>query len=132
WFLVRGLRDRRRASAQGAAGAPGAWVVVGAAAAVGLVILLVSVAAGGVAPWLDYVNVLRAGSAANVIDPRNAGPAAQFALVTGGSEGFAHTFQLAVTAMALVLTAAAAWLRDDTLESFAWTTVASLIILPVT
>ena len=38
---------------------------------------------GGIQPWLDYVAVVRAGSSADLVDPRNAGPAAQLALLLG-------------------------------------------------
>ncbi len=37
-----------------------------------------------------------------------------------------------MAAVALIVTAGAAWLRDDTLESFGWAAVASLVVLPVT
>ena len=140
WFLVRGLRDRRRnprgvsppAAPQPASRVPGPWLVVAAAAAVGLAILAVSLIAGGSTPWLDYVAVLRAGSAAEVVDARNIGPAAQLALLAGGGESLGRLAQVVVSLLAVAGTAVAAWTRDDTVESFAWATVASLVILPVT
>jgi len=140
WFLVRGLRDRRRTprGVRGsgrpapASGVPGPLIVAASAAAVGLAILVVSLIAGGVTPWLDYAAVLRAGSAAEVVDARNIGPAAQLALLVGGGESLGRLAQIVVLLVAVAGTAAAAWGRDDTVESFAWATVASLVILPVT
>ena len=140
WFLARGLRDHRRtprpAATSGrlitASGVPGPWVVAAAAAAVGLAILVVSLAAGGITPWLDYVAVLRAGSGADVVDARNIGPAAQLALLAGGGEGLGRLAQVLVSMLAVTVTVVAAWTRDDPVESFAWATVASLVVLPVT
>ena len=140
WFLARGLRDHRRtprpAAASGrlitASGVPGPWVVAAAAAAVGLAILVVSLAAGGITPWLDYVAVLRAGSGADVVDARNIGPAAQLALLAGGGEDLGRLAQVLVSILAVAVTVVAAWIRDDRVESFAWATVASLVVLPVT
>jgi hypothetical protein len=126
WFLVRGLRERR-AGRRGSS-----WEVLAAAVAVGAVILGLSLLAGGVSPWLDYVTVLRAGSGADIVDVRNVGLAAQIALVLGGSESLARLAQIVVSAGALALTAWTAWYRDDALESFGWATVASLVVLPIT
>ena len=51
----------------------------------------VSVLVGGTQPWIDYATVVRAGSGADLVDPRNAGPAAQIALLArrrrGGAGG---------------------------------------------
>jgi Glycosyltransferase family 87 len=127
WFVVRGLRDRRRGEA-----APGGWIVIGSAAAIMLAVVAASVIVGGFSPWSDYVSVLRAGADASFIDSRNIGPAPQLALLTGAGEATARTLAVIVAAVALIVTAGAAWLRDDTLESFGWAAVASLVVLPVT
>ena len=49
---------------------------------------------GGVSFWTDYVAVVRAGSSADLVDPRNAGPAAQLAILLGAGDGFARTAQI--------------------------------------
>jgi amino acid transporter len=82
--------------------------------------------------WSEYISIVRAGSGADLVDPRNAGPAAQIALLTGGGETFARTLQIPVTLLALALTAVAAWSRPDPVESLAWAAAVSLVILPVT
>jgi hypothetical protein len=140
WFLVRGFRDRRPAQPgttgsqvlDGPRGVSGAWLVAGAAAAVLAVIGIVSLAVGGASPWMDYATVVRAAAAASLVDARNVGPASQLALVTGGDDAAARTVQFAFTGIAIVGTAVAAWFLDDTVESFGWAAVASLVILPVT
>jgi Glycosyltransferase family 87 len=136
WFVVRGLRDRRRRNAHDGMPKPakiaGSWTVVLTAVAVGLVVLGLSFAVGGISPWSDYLNVLRSVAGAAVVDVPNVGPAAQLALLSGGGEGLARLLQIGVIVAALAGTAAVAWYRDDTLESFGWATVASLVILPVT
>jgi hypothetical protein len=103
-----------------------------AAVGTGAAILAVSLLIGGAAPWSEYVAVVRAGSGADLVDPRNAGPAAQIALWTGGGEAFARTLQIPVTLLALVVTLVAAWSRRDAVESLAWAAAASLVTLPVT
>ena len=137
WFVARGLRERRqhsasRAAAGGALLTPGTWLVAAAAVAVGIVIVGLSLAASGFTPWIDYSTVLRAGAGAAIVDSRNAGPAVQVALLVGGGEGTARLPQVAVTLAAIGGTVAVAWVCEDTLESFAWATIASLVILPVT
>jgi hypothetical protein len=103
-----------------------------AAVITGIAIVAVSLLVGGSLPWIEYVAVVRAGSGADLVDPRNAGPAAQIALLTGGGEAFARTLQIPVTLLALAVTALAAWSRRDPVESLAWAAAASLVILPVT
>jgi hypothetical protein len=144
WFLVRGLRDRGRRPGPGhgtgppapppggLARLPGGWLVALAALAVGLAVLAISLLANGSGPWTDYAAVVRAGTGTTLLDSRNAGPAVQIALLLGGGEGGARLLQIAVTLAAVGGTVAAAWWCPDTLESFAWATVASLVILPVT
>jgi hypothetical protein len=103
-----------------------------AAVVTGIVVLAVSLLVGGVSVWSEYVAVVRAGSGADLVDPRNAGPAAQIALLTGAGEAFARTLQIPVTLLAIALTAVVAWARRDLVESLAWAAAASLVILPVT
>jgi glycosyl transferase family 87 len=120
WLVVRAVRSdvARRA-----------WLAV---VTTGVAIIAVSLLIGGAAPWSEYLAVVRAGSGADLVDPRNAGPAAQIALWTGGGEAFARTLQIPVAVVALVVTVVAAWSRRDAVESLAWAAAASLVTLPVT
>lgn len=124
WLVVRATRS---ATARRA---------VASAIVASLAILVVSLAVGGWQPWLDYSAVVRAGSGADLVDPRNAGPAAQVALVVGGggtaAEALARTLQIPVTIGALLLTAVVAVRMADPVESLAWAAAASLVVLPVT
>jgi hypothetical protein len=126
WFLTRALRERRR-EGPGSAG-----LVVASAVILGALIVAASVAIGGTSVWSDYLDVVRAGSAAAIVDPRNAGLAAQVAMVAGGDDAMARALHLVVGATAVVVTVWAAWRRLDPVESFAWATAASLATLPVT
>jgi hypothetical protein len=98
----------------------------------GAVIVAVSLVVGGTSVWAEYVAVVRAGSGADLVDPRNAGPAAQIALWSGAGETFARTLQIPIALLALAITAIVAWSRRDTVESLSWAAAASLVILPVT
>jgi hypothetical protein len=120
WFLVRVGRDRN------------ARRVVVIALGVSAAVLGLSLVVGGVQPWLDYAAVVRAGSSADLVDPRNAGPAAQVALVLGGDDTTARLLHLPVFVAALVLTALAARRVADPVTSLAIAAAASLVILPVT
>lgn len=106
------------------------------AIAVGTAVVLVSLVVGGAEPWLDYGAVIRAGSGADLVDPRNAGPASLIAAALGGggsdSEAMARLLQIAVTGVALVVTVVAARAVADKVESLAWASAASFVILPVT
>ncbi|HEX5822976.1 MAG TPA: glycosyltransferase 87 family protein [Candidatus Limnocylindrales bacterium] len=121
WFGIRAVT-----------GDAGARRVFLAAVLVGLAILALSLLVGGAQPWIDYAAVIRAGSNADLVDPRNAGPAAQVALLIGADDRFARTFQIGVTIAALAITAAAARPGGDPVERLARAAVASLVILPVT
>lgn len=121
WFGVRGLTGDRAAVR--------VFVV---AAVVGIAALAASLVIGGVGPWADYLAVVRAGSNADLVDPRNAGPAAQLALLVGGDDRFARTVQIGVTAVVLLVTVAAARRGGDPVERLAWAAAASLATLPVT
>ena len=98
----------------------------------GVALVGISVLIGGVSMWSEYIAVVRAGSGADLVDPRNAGPAAQIALLTGAGEAFARTLQIPITLLALAATVVVAWSRRDAVESLAWAAAASLVILPVT
>jgi hypothetical protein len=120
WLAVRAVRSPLARRALVAA------VVSGAA------LVAISILVGGTSVWSEYIAVVRAGSGADLVDPRNAGPAAQVALWTGAGESFARTLQIPITLLALAATAIVAWSRRDTVESLAWAAAASLVVLPVT
>jgi glycosyl transferase family 87 len=117
WFVLRGPGERRVAA-------------VAAATALGIVAL--SIAAGGLDPWRDYLAVVAAGSRADLLDGRNVGPAVQLALLTGANETTVRVIQAAVSIGAIAVTAWAALRRTDPVESLAWAAIASLVTLPVT
>lgn len=121
WFLVRGLRGDRHAL----------WATASAVAA-GALVIVASVVVGGVGLWSDYALVVQAGSGADIVDPRNAGPAAVATSLLGGDEALARAIHLGVGLAAVAITILAAWRRRDPLESFAWAAAASLATLPVT
>ena len=124
WFVVRAARDpgRRRHL----------FLILAVTVLAGLAAVAVSVAIWGPTPWLEYRQVIAAGTGAEIVDRRNAGIAVQLALLVGGDEGMARVGHLAVGIAAVGLTVFAAWRRADPLESFAWAAVASLATLPVT
>jgi hypothetical protein len=122
WFVVRAVVDRSSGAAR----------VAVAAIAVGIAILIASVALGGVERWVEYGAVVRAGTNAVIVDPRNAGPAAMLVGAIGGDDALARGIHVGVGVAAIVLTAWAAWRHRDPLEGFAWATAASLATLPVT
>ncbi len=126
WFVMRAFRDPNH-DGRAAARLVFATAVVTGFAAVGL-----SVLAGGSAMWADYAEVVRAGARATIVDPRNAGLAAQVAALIGSDDAVARTLHVGVGVAAVLLTAWAAWTRADPVESFAWATAASLATLPVT
>jgi hypothetical protein len=123
WFLVRGLRERASA---------GGLVVVATAIAVGVVIVIVSVLLDRIGLWSQYAQVVRAGTGAVIVDPRNAGIAALVAGAVGGGDALARSMHLAVAVVALAITVWAGWRRGDAVEGFAWAAAASLSTLPVT
>ena len=129
WFLVRGWRDRRD---RGDRRLSGPWLALAVAVVAGVALVAVSVVGWGIGPWRDYLAVVRDASGAALIDPRNIGPASQIAGILGLGEPGARLLQVPVTLGAFGLTVWAAWSRRDPVESLAWATVASLVILPVT
>lgn len=117
WFLARGAAERR---------------VVVAAALSAAAIVGASLVVGGLDPWRDYVAVVRAGMSADLVDPRNAGPAAQLGLALGLDGSAVRLAQAAMSLGALAVTAWAARARRDPVESLGWAAAASLVTLPVT
>ena len=126
WFVGRAARDRGRDAGRVALG------VIGVALAVGLTVLAVSIALGGLELWRDYVPVAGAASQAQLLDPRNVGPAAQIALAVGGDEALVRTLQIPIAIAAVVAALASGALVRDRLLGLAIAAVASLVILPVT
>ena len=126
WFIARALREPDREQRR-------VWVLVlVTAAAVAELLVILSLALGGTGPWLDYVEVVRAGAAAAIVDPRNAGIAPQVAGLVGAGDDLARSLHVVVGVTAVVVTAWAGWRRPDPVESFAWAAAASLATLPVT
>lgn len=125
WFVARALRDPR------AEGRGSARLALATAIVVGALIVGVSLVTG-TAVWSEYLDVVRAGVAATIVDPRNAGIAAQVAALIGADDAVARSLHLLVGVLAIVVTVVAAWRRPDPVESFAWATAASLATLPVT
>jgi hypothetical protein len=124
WLIVRGARGRDAVAARR---------VLAVALGVGVALLAVSLVVGGAAPWVEYVAFLRSGAAeASLLSPLNVGPASQLGLLLGLTEAGARTLQVAVTGVALAVTALAALRLRDPVESLAWALAASLVILPVT
>ena len=126
WFLTRAFRDGR------AEGRSAAGLVVAAAAVVGVLVVGASIVLGGTTVWSEYADVVRAGAQATIVDPRNAGIAAQIASLFGADDAFARSLHVVVAVAALLVTVWAAWRRPDPVESFAWAAAASLATLPVT
>ena len=112
WFLGRGVRERS------AGRAPVSWVAVAAAIVMGLVLIGVSLLVMGAGPWSDYLAVVRTGSGADIVDSRNAGPAAVLASVAGGDAAVARMLQIPVTLAALAITFVVALRDEDVVESF--------------
>jgi hypothetical protein len=129
WFLVRGFRERgdREISQRS-----GGFAVVAAAAVTGITIVAISVALGGTHLWYEYSLVVRSGSGAEIVDPRNAGPASIIASAVGLTEAAARMLHVVVALVVVLVTIVAAYRRPDPLESFAWAAAASLATLPVT
>jgi Glycosyltransferase family 87 len=123
WFLVRGFRDRA---------ASAGLVVVVTAIVVGAGIVVVSLLLDRIGLWSQYAQVVRAGTSAVIVDPRNAGIAAVAAGAIGDGDALARSLHLGVAVAALALTIWAGWRRGDVVEGFAWAAAASLSTLPVT
>ena len=118
------------ANAKGASGRA-LRVILAAVATVGAVLVL-SLLAGGADLWRDYVPVAGAASNARLLDPRNAGPAAQLAMLLGGDEGARAGPPPAGRVRGLVASLWAGWAVKDRLSGIAVAAIASLVLLPVT
>ncbi len=126
WFVGRLVRERQDRQPLASLS-----VIVAAALTVA-VVLAVSLLAGGAELWRDYVPVAGAASNARLLDPRNVGPAAQVALLVGGSEALVRTLHLPVALGAVAASLVAGWAIRDRLTGIAIAAIASLVILPVT
>jgi hypothetical protein len=124
WFLVRAARapasDRRRL----------VTVVAAAAVAAGALVAS-SIVLFGLGPWQDYTTVVSTAARAELVDGRNAAPAAQLALWLHLDSGTARAFHVGVVAIAVAAIAAGAWFVADPLESLAIAAAASLFLLPI-
>jgi glycosyl transferase family 87 len=123
WYLVRAIRDR---------GSGAGWTAVATAIAIGAGLVAASVTIGGIGLWTEYAQVVRAGTNAVIVDPRNAGIAALISGAIGGGDATARTVHLGVGLAALAVTVWAGLRRGDAVEGFAVASAASLCTLPVT
>ena len=128
WLAVRGLvrwiRDGRTA-------VPAEWATLGIAALADVFIVGVSVVAGGLGPWRDYIGVLRTGVGADFVSTLNVGPASQLALLLGAPSVATRIAPL-VAIVAIVLTAAVAWRIRSVAVSLAVASTLSLVLSPIT
>jgi hypothetical protein len=128
WLAIRGLRNRLR---DGGPSAAAAWATLGFALASIAIVTATSVLIWGTRPWVEYMDVLRAGTAVDFVSRLNVGPASQLALLTGDTD-LALRVAPAVAAAALAATAVAAWLVKSTTLSLAIAAAASLVVSPIT
>ncbi len=126
WFVGRLVRDRQEGQAAAS------LRLILAAVATGGAVLVLSLLAGGADLWRDYVPVAGAASNARLLDPRNAGPAAQLAMLLGGDEGLVRALHVPVALAALLASLWAGWAVRDRLAGIAIAAIASLVLLPVT
>ena len=103
-----------------------------AAVVTGIAVLAVSLLVGGLQPWLDYVQVVRAAAGSALVDARNVAPVSLIAQVTGLDGSAVRGLQLAVVAGVVIVTVVAALRVRDPLFSLALAMTASLVTLPVT
>lgn len=127
WFLVRALRP----GGGRASGRRRLLTPVAAAAVTAGALVAISVAMFGLGPWQDFVKVVVSATQAGLVDGRNAGPAAQVALWLGADSGSARLLHLPVLGLSVLAIAAAAWFRDDPVESLAIAATATLYLLPI-
>ncbi len=135
WMLARGWREWRRGEpgvVWACGTVPRSWSVAAAAAAAGVALLLLSLLAGGMEPWRDYVSMLRSSTGVDLLDPRNLGPVPQLVLWLGLGASAVGPTQSVMVVAALASTIAAALIVDDPLTSILWAITASLVVLPVT
>jgi hypothetical protein len=126
WFVGRVGRERGSSEGRGALG------VLGAAVAIGLAVLGLSLAFGGLELWREYVTVATAASQAELLDPRNIGPAAEITLALGGDEAMVRALQIPIAIAAVVAALGAGALVRDALFGMTIAAIASLVLLPIT
>jgi hypothetical protein len=138
WLAIRGFRPGTSVSGTpggmlrpGRRTLPAEWATLGAALGTILVVVGASLVVGGIGPWQDYVGVLRAGTAVNLVTFLNIGPASQLALLAG-DPGVAASVTPVVTIAALAVTAGAAWAVRRTDLSLATAAASSLVVSPIT
>lgn len=128
WLAVRGLLRWIR---DGRTTVPGEWQVLAVAAVTDIAIVALSVGAGGLGPWRDYIGVLRAGTGADLVSNLNIGPASQLALGLG-DPALAIRVAPLVALVAIVATATIAWRVRSAATSLAIATTLSLVLSPIT
>ena len=131
WFVVRAIRQRGGSTARPGTERRRLLVPLVAATVTIVALVAISVLVFGLSPWQDYTTVAATAARAEIVDGRNGAPAAQLALWIGGDSGLARLLHLPVVAVAIIVIAAAAWFRDDPIESLAIAATASLFLLPV-
>ena len=122
WIGARAIRDR---------GGPQVRVLVAAVVAGGAIIAL-SLAGWGTGPWLDYVTVVRVGTGADVVDPRNLAPVSLLGQALALDAATLRLVQIGIAAAAAAASVLAAVRIRDPLASLSIAVVASLVTLPVT
>ncbi len=122
WIAARALLDH---------GGPQARVLAAALVA-GALIVLASLAFGGVAPWLDYALVVRAGAGADLVDPRNLAPVSLLGQALHLDVGTLRLVQVVIAGVAVLASVLAAIRVRDPVASLAIAIAASLVLLPVT
>ncbi|MHB8960358.1 MAG: glycosyltransferase family 87 protein [Candidatus Limnocylindrales bacterium] len=122
WLLVRALIDPRGPARR----------MLAAAIVTGIVLVLGSLVAGGIGLWQDYLAVLRAGSGAAVVDPRNVGPVSLLGQIVPLDATSIRLAQVVVALAAVAITALVAARVRDPLASMAAAIALSLVVLPVT
>jgi hypothetical protein len=128
WLAVRGLLRWIR---DGRTGVPVDWFTVGIALVTDLAIVGLSVVAGGLGPWRDYIGVLRAGAGADFVSTLNVGPASQLALLLGDPTVATRVAPFVAIA-AILLTAVVAWRIRSEASSLAVAAILSLVLSPIT
>jgi hypothetical protein len=128
WLAVRGLLHWIR---DGRTSLPADWLTLGVAAVTNLAIVGLSIAAGGLGPWRDYVGVLRAGAGADFVSTLNVGPASQLALLLGDPSVATRAAPFIALA-AILLTVAVAWRIRSVASSLAGAAILSLLLSPIT
>jgi hypothetical protein len=128
WLAVRGLVAWVR---DGRVGTPAEWRILAVAVVTDLVAIVLSLVAGGLQPWHDYVGVLRAGTGADFVSNLNIGPASQLALALG-DPAVAGRVAPVIALGAIVLTVGVAWRIRSPAVSLALAAILSLILSPIT